>query len=94
MSGGSYNYLCFRDAAELLNERAMLKLMAADLQVEGAAAAAAATEELLAYVEHAHRQIEARAERLRPVWKALEWFTDGDTDHVSLIKTVKEYDGQ
>lgn len=92
MSGGSFNYLCFADATDLLSKhRPDLADMAANLTNRGYKDAALETERLIAYVDHAERQITARMERLQKVWKAVEWNCSGDSGPEEVREAVEEY---
>lgn len=91
MSGGSFDYLYTQPAEELLNSTQTLTAMARQLEDIGASDVAMATEQIVAYVEHARRQIEARADLIRPVWKAVEWECSGDTSRENTEKVLAAY---
>lgn len=73
MSGGSYNYLCYRSRG-LSEQRGDAEAMAARLFQLGHVAEAAATRHCLDLLD----QAEAAATVLEDVWKAVEWADSGD----------------
>jgi hypothetical protein len=65
MSGGSFNYLCYKDfPAEESELRAMVKFLREHDMPEAAAATA--------------KFLEQPSEELRGLWKAVEWFVSSD----------------
>ena len=93
MSGGSFNYLCHVDSSRLMERMDDLRDMAAELTTYGAHTAAAETEAIIAYLEHADRQINARQCRLVHIWKAMEWMRSGDWGREQFEKAIKDYQG-
>lgn len=92
MSGGSFNYLCFAPVEDLFGKhKGDLREMADALTTAGYKDAAAETERVLAYVEHAERQIAARVERLQAVWKAVEWWRSADSGPEAVAEAVAKY---
>lgn len=74
MSGGSYDYLCFK-ADDLSGRRGTVERMAQRLEgLPYASTAAADTRRILALLADA----QAQAERLADIWRAVEWWDSGD----------------
>lgn len=96
MSGGSYNYLCSKDAAELLSgHHSDLREMADTLASLGYAKdAAVETEELLLMLRQFDIRIQTRVDRLRGVWKAVEWWKSGDWGEDDVHETLAKYRGE
>lgn len=93
MSGGSFDYLCYKEGSELFDysvQRSMRE-MAAELTERGAQDAAAETEQLIRFVEHALRQVEPRREALAAVWRAVEWCTSGDIGEDGVEAALARY---
>lgn len=95
MSGGSYNYLCRTwDLDRLLGHRGELERMSERLAGLGYAAdAARETEELLVMLRQWENRAEVRVERLRDVWKAIEWWDSGDYGEERVKGALAEYRG-
>lgn len=92
MSGGSYEYLCFKDAADLLEASEQLRAMADRLKGVGHADdAARETEDIIATVEQFQESLNARITRISEVWRAVEWWDSGDTNENHLHHALKEY---
>ena len=95
MSGGSFNYLCHKDASDLLTGGL------GDAQDMGDALAslgyaqdaAKETFALIAAVRAAQARLDAFLERLQPVWKAMEWWQSCDWGENDLKRALAEYRG-
>mgnify|MGYP001593382905 CR=1 FL=1 len=96
MSGGSYNYLCWKsDLDELLVQQHALRDMADRLAGLGYAQdAAAETEELLLMLRQWKIRAETRAKRLEHVWKAVEWWDSCDWSEEAVHKALAAYRGE
>ena len=96
MSGGSFNYLCdARDLEDLMAKRHDLSDMVDALAHLGYAAdAAQETASLLAQIRAANARAEASTERLRDVWKAVEWWKSGDRDEDAVKEALDKYRGE
>lgn len=87
MSGGSFNYLCWKDVKDLFDLSSetfeFLESMEEDLR-EYAEDAAEETGELIALIKRSVAQATAMRDRLSDLWKAVEWAYSGDwsPDHV------------
>lgn len=94
MSGGSYDYLCFKDAEDLLSGHVEgnIELMSNRLAGLGYATdAAAETEELLLIIRQTRNRLSARAKRLHDVWYAVEWWDSCDSGEDSVKKALEKY---
>lgn len=92
MSGGSYNYLCYKDASMIWDSTGTLSDMAQRLAGLGYAAdAAAETESLLLLLRQAEIRIQTRIDRLSKVWRAVEWWDSGDSGEDGLKQALSEY---
>lgn len=93
MSGGSYDYLCYNtELADLLNRGEALAAMRDRLsQLPGAEDAAAETEQLIALLHGMVIRVEARAKRLAPVWKAVEWRDSSDWGDEQVQQALTEW---
>lgn len=95
MSGGSYNYLCNSlDLDDLLRDQRDLERMAERLERLGwANDAAKETRHLIADINAAQVRAEVAIERLRDVWKAVEWWDSADSDEDGLRSALDRYRG-
>lgn len=92
MSGGSYNYLCHKDAPEIVEAQGDLQEMADRLARLGYAEdAAVETTEVLLEVRQAMVRINARIGRLREVWRAVEWWDSGDIREGGVRLALENY---
>lgn len=81
MSGGSFNYLCHKDAEGIMaSGMSDLRDMAEALADLGhyAKDPAERTATLLARIEEVQRELDAEVQTLAPVWHALEWWRSCD----------------
>jgi hypothetical protein len=95
MSGGSFNYLCHKDAADLFASGLGDAVDMADaLAALGYAPdAAKETAALVAEARAAQARIDAKLERLQGVWKALEWWRSCDWSEQQFKRALAEYRG-
>lgn len=92
MSGGSYNYLCHADAEMLMNKVSDLQDMADRLAGLGYAEdAAKETQALLLTVLQYENRINAMAERLSGVWRAVEWWDSCDSGEEAVKMALDGY---
>lgn len=96
MSGGSYNYLCYvHEARDLVDRDGDLDDMSKRLAGLGYAPdAARETEDLLLLMRQWRNRVEARMDRLREVWKAVEWWDSADWSEDQLREALKTYRGE
>lgn len=96
MSGGSFNYLCYKDFDDLVNNSPFddeLERMATILD-SSSPLAAAATREILAKVRETRRELFcfSMPEKLVDVWKAVEWCYSGDSGDEDINEAVAIYE--
>lgn len=95
MSGGSYDYLCHKDADELINSshcQSTIDAMASRLSGLGYAQDAAnETEELLLIVRQVQTRLNVRIDRLRGIWRAVEWWDSADSGEDSVKEALQHY---
>lgn len=84
MSGGHYNYLCYKDSNEVGSQREELEKMAARLKELGAYDAAYRTEEISVFFFNLQQKIE----KLRDVWHAVEWLDSGDWGYDQAMEVI------
>jgi hypothetical protein len=92
MSGGSYNYLCYKQADDILENLGNLQDMADRLAGLGYAEdAATETQELLLIIRQYQNRINASLKRLTDVWRAVEWWDSSDSGEESVKKALENY---
>ncbi len=93
MSGGSFNYLCWKDAQELVHAgQDDLEAMATYLAKIGYAQdAATETEELLRLVRVFLMRLDVRVRALSEVWHAVEWNVSGDSGPDHIREALADY---
>ena len=94
MSGGSYNYLCYKDADELFNEIETLEAMTTRLTELDHIDAAKETFQAIQIIRQAVVRVGVIKERLNGVWRAVEWYDSADVGIDSVRKSVGEYRGE
>lgn len=94
MSGGSYNYLCDRDARDLVGDwYSTLQEMSEDLHsVFPNTKADIHTDELVRLIGHLSVEIERRSKALQDVWHAVEWWRSCDYGYGEVDVAVKLYE--
>ena len=93
MSGGSYDYLCFRDEGDIFSHIGNLRDMAARLD-EVCPEAAAETRALFDGPRSLMAELEARIKRLTDLWKAVEWRDSSDWTDAQLAQAVEQFRAQ
>ena len=82
MSGGSFNYLCMAvdhdEPLSIARKLEDIKDMRDALMSEGATDAAEATGEIVSMIERFFDELESKASKLSPLWRAMEWYCSGD----------------
>jgi len=91
MSGGSYNYLCFKDSYEIISARKEIGEMRDRLIELGYLDAAKETESILLMLDSFEVRIQSRIDRLKFIWKSVEWFDSGDDGKDSVDEAVEKY---
>ena len=96
MSGGSWNYLCYKDAVELLDRMDDLEAMRDQLREYGfvhAARHVVTLGEKLNELDMLTHEIQRGLDvGLSGVFKAVEWYDSGDITSESMEETIKEYE--
>ena len=96
MSGGSYNYLCYKDATQLLSAESDSDIQGMSDRLAGlgyASDAAMETEQLLLTIRQSRNRIDAIVKRLSPVWRAIEWWDSGDSGEDNVKDSLENYRG-
>lgn len=91
MSGGSYNYLCYKDSNEIHNSRSDIESMRDRLIQLGHLDAAKETESILLTLDAFYVKMQARIDRLNEVWHAVEWYDSGDYGATSVDEAIEKY---
>lgn len=92
MSGGSFNYLYAKRAAELLDGPGQLVAMAAALKGLGYASEVAVdTIALHKALCEADKRLNARIESLAGVWRAMEWWRSGNRGEDAFEYALAQY---
>ena len=95
MSGGSYNYLYTKDAADLFGYAGDLEDMANRLAGLGYAVDAAKDAyDLLAIIRTQAVRVEAAMARLGPVFRAVEWWDSADSSEEAVQEALAKYRGE
>lgn len=93
MSGGSYDYLCFADADDVLGKIYNLRQMANRL--DGLCPEAAAeTRALFDGPRSLYAELEARLARLTDLWKAVEWRDSNDWGDQAVEDAIADFIAQ
>ncbi len=91
MSGGSYNYLCYKEINDLIYDKSDLRNMVDRLIELGYKDVAKETESLILTIDSFEVRASARIDRLKDVWHSVEWYDSGDSGKESIEKSVNEY---
>jgi hypothetical protein len=92
MSGGSFDYLCFKDAGQLMERQDLLETMADALAKLGYAQdVARETQDLLLDYRAFYSRAQARIERLEAIWRAIEWWYSCDTSEATFKVVLQEW---
>ena len=91
MSGGSYNYLCTKDSAEIFDNLENLKSMHERLSnIPGAEYATKKTKLLIDMVDVADEIIN----ELEGVWQAVEWVDSCDWGHSEINNALSKLESK
>lgn len=94
MSGGSYNYLCERFPEDLLHFQGgddLTRMIARLKEIRGGEDAAADAERLRSVIIQAHVDVTRWLDRLKPVFKAVEWRDSSDWGEDQMLEYVQAY---
>lgn len=93
MSGGSHNYLCFRNDGDLFNHVTLrdMENMATRLIELGYEDVAKETLALKCTIQQAMASSRAMKDRLQDAWKSVEWYDSSDVGIEEVEKSISEY---
>ncbi len=93
MSGGSHNYLCFKDDADLFGYGVTedLEHMATRLIELGHEDAAKETLDLKHIIQQAKAKSQVIKDRLAILWKAVEWYDSADSGIEAVEEAIETY---
>ncbi|MBM3120384.1 MAG: hypothetical protein FJ006_12735 [Chloroflexi bacterium] len=94
MSGGSHNYLCYKDTGELFAAQKDLDDMTTSLITAGAEDAGKETYEILVIIKQATNRVDVLRRRLEGVWHAMEWWDSCDISEESFREELAKYRGR
>ena len=95
MSGGSYDYLCFKDSNNIFNCDEQIERMANRLAGLGYADdAAKETTAMLLEICQARIRIETHISRLRGLWQDIEWWDSCDCGEDQVKSALAKYRGE
>ncbi len=90
MSGGSFNYICFKEIDELFGREDEIERMAKELLKLGFESYSQITLEVLHDMKLLQLIFNAKQPMLGDVWKAIEWWHSGDIGKEDAIKKINE----
>lgn len=92
MSGGSYNYLCYKDAQDIVDYQTDLADMQARLSgLDYAQVAAKDTQAVLDEIRVLFDSIEVKIKALQPIWRAVEWWDSNDSGEDAVKAAIANY---
>lgn len=91
MSGGAFNYLCYKEIEEIFNHTGDLEDMRESLIKYGYEDIAKDTQRLIEYIKSAKCTIGTLKEMLEPVFHAVEWYESADYGKDTMIEILEKY---
>lgn len=91
MSGGSYNYLCYKESYDIHERKEELNQMRDRLIELGFTDAAGETESVLLMLQSFEVRLQTRIDRLKDVWRSVEWMDSGDSGLDGVQYSVEKY---
>lgn len=91
MSGGSLNYLCYKEPAQLFDHLEDLEMAEQYLLAKGYKDIARDVRRLMEYIQSAENRIGVLSEQLNNVLHAVEWYISADYGENTLRKALEEY---
>lgn len=94
MSGGSWSYLYSKELSELLDHEDLIEAIGrriSEVETNDAVSPASDTFKLLEIISDFKIEMEKLLEKLRPVWKAVEWVDSFDSGPDALDEALKKY---
>lgn len=93
MSGGSLNYLCYKEPAQLFDHINDMEAVEAVLLSEGYDDIARDVRRLIEYVKTAENRIGVLHDNLKDVFHAIEWYNSADYGKDTMLEAFKKYRG-
>lgn len=91
MSGGSLNYLCYKETEELFHYISEMEEVEQVLIGQGAQDIARDVRRLIEYVKSAEVRIGVLSEQLNDIFHAVEWYLSADYGKDDLLKHIEQY---
>lgn len=91
MSGGSFNYLCFKEFPDYIKHIETMEEMEKELIELGYTDIAKDIRRLIEYCLSAENRISVLFEKLSPVFHDIEWYHSADIGKKSLINGLEKY---
>ena len=91
MSGGSLNYLCYKEPEELFNHVADMEEVEATLLAEGYVDIAQDVRRLIEYTQTAKIRIGVLHRNLADVFHAVEWYHSADYGKDTMLEAFNRY---
>lgn len=91
MSGGSLDYLCFKEPEELFHCIGEMEKVEQVLLQRGAQDIARDVRRLIEYVKSAENRISVLSEQLNDIFHAVEWYQSADYGEGTLLKHIEKY---
>ena len=94
MSGGSFDYFCFKDeAGEMIQCVGRVEDLANFLRENGKHDAADEVEKFVLDIKMFKRMMELRHKRLEPIFHAAEWWSSGDMGETEFDEVWQKFLG-
>ena len=91
MSGGSLNYLCYKEPEELFHCIKEMEEVEQELLQRGSQDIARDVRRLIEYVKSAENRISVLSEQLNDIFHAVEWRLSADYGEDTLMKHIEQY---
>ena len=91
MSGGSFNYLCHKDASDMLNSQEDLEHMIDFLGNEEAPLLLEKTRQILEGIKEYEERVGKAIDEVRWLWRDVEWWQSCDSDRETFYKHYEEW---
>ena len=98
MSGGSYDYICYKEWDDVIQaeeqvDRMILRLITLEKKgYENAGKVARDTQVAMEEIKLAVKEFRDRLHYLQPIWKAVEWRDSGDIGDDDLRDGLEQYE--
>lgn len=91
MSGGSLNYLCYKEPNQLFDHVADMEVVETTLLAEGYEDIARDVRRLIEYVKTAENRIGVLRDKLEDVFHAVEWYHSADYGKDTMLAAFDKY---